>query len=80
MLYTFEALQAWSEEQGIKSRPEQTALEFCEEVGSRFPEIHSELYGLSFLYGHAAYGVTAPAKYDLEPVKNLWQFFYRGNG
>ena len=78
VLYSFEALQAWAEERGIQPRPEQTAREFCEEVGSRFPEINSELYGLSFLYGHAAYGISAPAKYDLDPVKSLWQFLYRG--
>lgn len=77
VLYSFEALQAWAEERGIHPRPEQTAREFCDEVGNRFPEINSELYGLSFLYGHAAYGISAPAKYDLEPVKSLWQFFYR---
>jgi hypothetical protein len=79
VLYSFEALQSWAEEQGINPRPEQTAREFCEEVGSRFPEINSALYGLSFLYGHAAYGISAPAKYDLAPVKSLWQFFYRGS-
>jgi hypothetical protein len=78
VLYSFEALQAWAEKQGINPRPEQTAREFCEELGSRYPEMNSELYGLSFLYGHAAYGMSAPAKYDLEPVKSLWQFFYRG--
>jgi uncharacterized protein DUF4129 len=80
VLYSFEALQAWAEKQGILPRPEQTAREFCEEVGNRFPEINSELYGLSFLYGYAAYGEAAPAKYDLSPVKDLWQFFYRANG
>ena len=80
VLYSFEALQAWAEEKGIQPRPEQTASEFCEEVGSQFPEIHSALYGLSFLYGYAAYGEPAPAKYDLAPVRDLWQFFYRGNG
>jgi hypothetical protein len=80
VLYSFEALQAWAEAQGIVPRPEQTAREFCEEVGNRFPEINSELYGLSYLYDYAAYGVPAPAKYDLAPVKNLWQFFYRGSG
>src|SRR6185312_5889631 len=78
VLYSCEALQAWAEKQGINPRPEQTAREFCEELGSRYPEMNSELYGLSFLYGHAAYGMSAPAKYDLEPVKSLWQFFYRG--
>lgn len=79
VLYSFEALQAWAGEKGIEPRPEQTAREFCEEVGNRFPEINSELYGLSYLYGHAAYGTPARAKYDLEPVKSLWEFFYREN-
>jgi hypothetical protein len=80
VLYSFEALQAWAEEKGIQPRPEQTAWEFCEEVAKHFPEIYSALYGLSFLYGYAAYGEPAPSKYDLAPVKDLWQFFYRGNG
>jgi hypothetical protein len=79
VLYSFAALQAWAEEKGIQPRPEQTAGEFCEEVGKHFPEIYSELYGLSFLYGYAAYGEPAPAKYDLAPVRDLWEFFYRGN-
>ena len=79
VLYSFEALQAWAAEKGIQPRLEQTASEFCEEVGKHFPEIYSALYGLSFLYGYAAYGEPAPAKYDLAPVRDLWQFFYRGS-
>lgn len=74
VLYSFEALQVWAEEQGIEPRPEQTAREFCSEVGSRFPEIIPELNQLSFLYCHAAYGQSVPAGYDLEPVKKLWRF------
>jgi hypothetical protein len=27
-----------------------------------------------FLYCHAAYGLSVPAGYDLEPVKKLWRF------
>ena len=75
VLYSFEALQAWAEEQGIKQRPEQTAREFCLELGDRFPEVTSELNRLSFLYSHAAYGMAMPADSDLEPVKKLWRFF-----
>jgi hypothetical protein len=74
VLYSFEALQVWAEEQDIAPRPEQTAREFCSEVGSRFPEIIPELNQLSFLYCHAAYGQSVPAGYDLEPVKKLWRF------
>ena len=74
VLYSFEALQAWAEEQGIKPRPEQTAREFCVELGNRFPDIISELNQLSFLYSRAAYGMSTPTDYDLEPVKRLWRF------
>jgi hypothetical protein len=74
VLYSFEALQAWAEEQGIKTRPEQTAREFCVELGNRFPEIISELSQLSFLYSHTAYGISAQTDYNLEPVKKLWRF------
>jgi hypothetical protein len=74
ILYSFEALQAWAEEQGTKSEPEQTAREFCSELGDRLPEICPELNRLSFLYSHAAYGLSLPADCDLKPVKILWQF------
>jgi hypothetical protein len=74
VLYSFEALQAWAEEQGIKPRPEQTAREFCGDVGGKFPEIIPELDQLSRLYGHAAYGISAQTNRDLEPVKTLWRF------
>ena len=74
ILYSFEALQVWAEEQGIKQRPEQTGREFCLELSRRFPEIITELDKLSFFYSYAAYGLSAPADYDLEPIKNLWRF------
>jgi hypothetical protein len=75
VLYSYEAFRAWAEEQGIKPRPEQTAREFCGELGSRFPEIISDLNQFSFLYSHSAYGKSVPADCDLEPVKIIWRFF-----
>jgi hypothetical protein len=74
VLYSFEALQVWAEERGVKPRPEQTAREFCVELGGRFPEIIPELSTLSFLYSHAAYGMSVPVDCDLEPIKKLWRF------
>jgi hypothetical protein len=74
VLYSYEAFQAWAEEQGIKPRPEQTAREFCGELGVRFPEIIPDLNQFSFLYSHAAYGKSVPAECDLEPVKIIWRF------
>ena len=74
ILYSYEALQAWAVEQGIQSRPQQTAREFCLLLGETFPDAAAELNRLSFLYGHAAYGNAVPPGCDLEPVKKLWRY------
>jgi hypothetical protein len=74
IFYSYEALQAWAVEQGIQSRPQQTAREFCFQLGETFPDAASELNRLSFLYGHAAYGSALPAGCDLAPVKKLWDY------
>lgn len=74
IFYSYEALQAWAVEQGIQSRPEQTAREFCCLLGETFPDAASELNRLSFLYGHAAYGSALPTGCDLAPVKKLWDY------
>ena len=74
VFYSFEALQVWAEEQGVNPRPEQTAREFCVELGGRFPEIISELNQMSFLYSHAAYGTSMQTGSDWEPIKRLWRF------
>ena len=73
ILYSYEALQAWAREHGIKPRPEQTSREFCTELGQQFPEMISDLQELSRLYSHAAYRLAVPAGSDLAPVKNLWR-------
>ncbi|MDR3456958.1 MAG: DUF4129 domain-containing protein [Verrucomicrobiae bacterium] len=78
VLYSYEAMQAWAGEHGIKPRPEQTSREFCTELGQNFPEMISDLQQLSWLYSHAAYRLAVPAGYDLEPVKNLWRSWGAG--
>ena len=78
VLFSYEALRVWAGEQGVEPRPEQTAREFCAELGGRFPEVTEELARLSLLYAHAAYGAAAPAESDLEPVRKLWRFLAGG--
>lgn len=78
ILYSYEALRAWAEEHGVEPRPEQTAREFCLELGQSFPEIKSELKHLSLLYGRTAYGAEQLANQNVEPLKELWRYFYAG--
>jgi hypothetical protein len=73
ILYTYDAIQAWTKEHGMEARPEQTAREFCERAGDRLPELAAPLRHLSFLYAHAAYGEHLPAECDLEPLKEIWR-------
>jgi Domain of unknown function (DUF4129) len=72
--YTFEALQAWAQEQGIELQAPRTPREFCDDVGDRFPEVASGAHQLAYLYGHAAYGRRLPERCDLEPVRELWRY------
>jgi hypothetical protein len=73
ILYTYDALQAWTREQGIELHPEQTAREFCAQTIEQLPELASPLRHLSFLYAHAAYGERLPAQCDIEPLKEIWR-------
>lgn len=74
VLYSYEALRAWAEEQGVKPQPQQTAREYCHDLGEKYPELRSELGRLSVLYGHAAYGSRLPENCEMEPVKRLWRY------
>jgi len=71
--YTYEAVQAWARERGIEFPPQQTAREFCADLGAKHPEIGYELGRLTIYYAHAAYGTHLPANYDVEPVRQLWR-------
>jgi hypothetical protein len=73
ILYTYDALQAWTQEQGMEPRPEQTPREFCRQAVEKLPELATPLRHLSFLYGYAAYGEHLPAECNLEPLKEIWR-------
>jgi hypothetical protein len=73
ILYTYDALQAWTREQGMEPRPEQTAREFCQRATETLPELSAQLRSLSFLYAHAAYGERLPANFSMEPLAEIWR-------
>ena len=78
VMYSYEALRVWAGEQGVEPRPEQTAREFCADLGGRHPEVAEELERLSRLYARAAYAAAEPDGDDLEPVKKLWRYLAGG--
>ncbi|MGH7950300.1 MAG: hypothetical protein ACREFE_00040 [Limisphaerales bacterium] len=74
ILHSYDALQCWASEQGIKPSPKQTAREFCGGLGEQFSEVIPELNHLAFLYGHVAYGTSIPRNYNVELLKQLWRY------
>jgi hypothetical protein len=74
ILYSYEALQCWAGEQGIKTGPEQTARELCNELSKNFPEMTPELNHLAFVHGHASYGTSIPSRYRPELLQQLWDY------
>ncbi|HKI68778.1 MAG TPA: DUF4129 domain-containing protein, partial [Verrucomicrobiae bacterium] len=74
VLYSFEAIQAWAMSQGAARKPEQTAREFCLDLSDKYPEVAAGLDQLSFLYGHAAYGIRLPDSCDMESLRPLWRY------
>jgi hypothetical protein len=73
ILYTYDALQAWTRENGIEPHPEQTAREFCERTSEQLPDLSAPLRHLSYLYAHVAYGERLPGDCNLEPLAEIWR-------
>jgi hypothetical protein len=73
ILYTYDALQSWTREHGIETRPEHTAREFCEQTSQQLPELTTALRQLSYLYAHVAYGEHLPPDCTLEPLAEIWR-------
>ena len=71
--YTFDALEAWSREQDIERHPEQTPLEFADELGRRVPALANDAAQMAQLYVQIAYARNVPAKERLEVLSRLWR-------
>ena len=71
--YTFEALQAWASEHGCGRSPDQTPMEFGQQLRShRRDDIGPDAHELSQLYARVAYGGLR-AKDDSFPLlERLW--------
>ncbi len=71
--YTFEALQAWAEEQGSARRPQSTPLEFAVELGRRHPHVAADATELAQLTSQVVYGgAKLPSDAVVAPLSRLW--------
>lgn len=71
--YTFEALEAWAREQVVARPPEQTPLEFAQELSRRIPAMTREFTQTAQLYDHVAYARRTPSADSIEVLERLWR-------
>lgn len=73
VVYTFEALEAWGREQVIERPPEQTPLEFAQELGRRQPAASKDFSATAELYVQVAYARKNPPKEGVEIIERMWR-------
>ncbi|MFN0052320.1 MAG: DUF4129 domain-containing protein [Planctomycetales bacterium] len=71
--YTFEALEAWAREQVVERPPEQTPLEFAQELGRRVPPLAKDVSQTAQFYANIAYARKAPPRDSVETLERLWR-------
>ncbi|MFQ5733507.1 MAG: DUF4129 domain-containing protein [Planctomycetaceae bacterium] len=70
--YTFEAMESWAYEQQVEHKPEQTPMEFAEEVGDEVPAIAGDSMQLAKLYTKAAYSDDPPPDQCRDALRETW--------
>jgi hypothetical protein len=78
--YTFEALEAWSREQIVARRPEQTPLEFAQELSRRDPALAKDVTNAAELYVRVAYARRNPSRESVDALERLWRRMGMGAG
>lgn len=71
--YSFEAFQAWSNDQGLRRQPDQTVHEFARAVAARRRDCAAEAQQLAELVSWSAYARDRVPRNRLTPLRQLWQ-------
>jgi len=78
--YTFEALEAWARERVVARPPEQTPLEFAQELGRRDPALAKDVTSTAELYVRVAYARKNPSRESVAVLERLWRRMGMGMG
>jgi Domain of unknown function (DUF4129) len=78
--YTFEALEAWSREQVVARRADQTPLEFAQELARRDPALGKDVTSAAELYVRVAYARRNPSRESVDSLERLWRRMGMGAG
>jgi hypothetical protein len=71
--YTFEALQAWAVGRGRVRTPDQTPMEFAQQIGGEIPGLLEQAGTLARWYTRIAYAGYQPSPENLDALAGLWR-------
>lgn len=71
--YSFEALEAYADDQGAGRREGETPLEFAARVGEESPGLEKEAHRLAGLYSRVAYSRSRLAPSNVEGLRSFWE-------
>jgi hypothetical protein len=78
--YTFAALEAWGRDHSVAREPDQTAMQFANNLTTRFQQAGDTIDDSIALYCRVSYAAYQPAATDLVTLENLWRFLKQSAG
>jgi hypothetical protein len=70
--YTYDALQAWGQENGCPKRPDQTPTEDAQEIAQHDRDVAAEAKALAQLYLRAAFSTSPPSVESHKQLTQAW--------
>ena len=70
--YSFEALEAWARENNCARDPDQTPVEFAEQIGRSNEAVGQPAHALAGLYNRVAYAKESPSRSSVDAIQRLW--------
>lgn len=73
VVVTFQALEAWGREQGVRRGDDETPSEYVRRLVAQFPTLKQPAWRVVDAYNRVVYGRTQPNRADVTAASSVWQ-------
>ncbi|TWU01950.1 DUF4129 domain-containing protein [Neorhodopirellula pilleata] len=74
VVVTFQALEAWAREQGVRRSEDETPNEFAHRLVTQFPVLRQSALSVVDAYNRIVYGQDQAASTDVQAADQVWKF------
>ena len=72
VVITFQALEAWADEQGMQRNDDETPSEFAGRIAMQFPQLHGPTFRVVDAYNRVVFGRVAANDRDVQAAGAVW--------